>query len=406
MIFLTDKSLANQTESNTGADELTRREFLRRATLGASGICVLSALGGIGGALAARDKGTKSGTQIADPNAPFTADARYWEPLSGKRVKCTLCPRECQVADRERGYCGVRENQGSKYKTLVYSRPVSMAVDPIEKKPLFHFLPNTKAFSIATAGCNIECKFCQNWQISQFRPEQIRAEYAPPDKIVALAKQTGSRTIAYTYSEPVIFYEYMYDTAELGKKAGVHSVIISNGYIQEKPMRDLCKVLSAVKIDLKAFTEKFYHDTCSGELKPVLHTLEVLKNIGIWYEIVVLIVPTLNDSEKENRDMCRWIVKNLGHNVPVHFSRFHPTYKIKNLPVTPVKTLERCHAIAKAQGIHFAYIGNVWNHKDENTFCPKCGALLIRRQGYYTRIVGLKAGKCKKCGEKIPGVWG
>ena len=291
----------------------------------AAGFCLFSFLGHGKTAFAEKDSQEQVKVKTNNVNSRFTADARFWDSVGkNNMVKCRLCPHGCTVADGQRGICEVRENQGGKYKTLVYSRTVSMNIDPIEKKPLFHFLPGTKAFSLATAGCNFDCKFCQNWQISQARPENLDSQYYPPDKIVEQAKQTECKTIAYTYSEPTIYYEYMYDVAKLGKEKGLRSVMISNGFMNEEPMRELCKQLSAVKIDLKAFTDKFYRETCSGDLKPVLHTLEVLKSLGIWYEIVVLIVPTLNDSEQENRDMCRWIVKTLGPDVPVHYSRFNP----------------------------------------------------------------------------------
>lgn len=385
---------------------LSRREFLKHSLCAASGICLLSGLQGIRGVFAQQVKDPKTADQSKNPNDRFTAEARWWEPVGKDNiVKCKLCPHECTVPDGGRGICEVRENQGGKYKTLIYNRPVSLNVDPIEKKPFFHVLPGTKAFSLATAGCNIECKFCQNWQISQARPEDLDAQFLTPQQIVDFAKQNQSASIAYTYSEPTIYYEYMFDIAKAGKEKGLNNVIVSNGFINEKPLRELCKHLSAVKIDLKSFTEKFYRETCSGQLKPVLHTLEVLKSIGIWYEIVVLIVPTLNDSESEIREMSQWIVKTLGPDVPVHFSRFHPTYKIRNLPDTPVSTIERCHAIARGEGIKFVYTGNVWNHKFENTYCPKCEKLLIRRQGYFTKIEGLSEGKCSKCGEPIPGFW-
>ena len=218
---------------------------------------------------------------------------------------------------------------------------------------MFHFLPGTKAYSLATAGCNVECKFCQNWQISQYRPEQVESIKLTPEDVVKDAKTSGSKTIAYTYSEPVVFYEYMFDTARLGNKHGLKSVMISNGYIQEKPLMELCQHLSAVKIDLKSFTEKFYQETCTGELKPVLNTLPTLKKMGMWFEIVMLVIPTLNDSEKEFREMCAWIKENLGPDVPIHFTRFHPTYKIKNLPPTPVKTLEMARKVALDTGLHF-----------------------------------------------------
>jgi pyruvate formate lyase activating enzyme len=278
-------------------------------------------------------------------------------------------------------------------------------VDPIEKKPLSHFLPGSKALSIATAGCNVECKFCQNWEISQFRPEQIRDMNLQPEMLVSEALHRGIESIAFTYSEPVIFYEYMHDTARLAKKKGVASVMISNGYIKEKPMTQLCKHLSAVKIDLKAFTEKFYQDICSGKLQPVLDTLKLLKKNGMWFEIVVLIIPTLNDSEKEISEMCAWVFHELGPGVPIHFSRFHPTYKIKNLPPTPVSTLTRAREIALAAGLHYPYIGNVPGHDGESTYCPCCKKLVVRRLGYRVPEIAIKNGKCKYCGCVIPGVW-
>ena len=333
-------------------------------------------------------------------------EARYYKQLPDVRVECELCPRACQVADLERGYCGVRENRNGKYYTLVHSRVCSRYADPIEKKPLFHYLPGTKAYSIATAGCNIECKFCQNWQISQFRPEQIEDTIKlTPEEVVRFAKERSCDTIAYTYSEPVVFYEYMYDTARVGKREGVGSVMISNGYIKKEPLVELCKELSAVKIDFKAFTEKFYKETCSGELKPVLETLVTLKEIGIWFEIVMLVIPTLNDSDKELNDMCSWIYENLGPDVPVHFSRFHSTYKIKNLPPTPTKTLEKARNIAIESGLNFAYTGNVPGHPGESTYCPDCKEVLIKRVGYTILQYSLNGNKCGNCKHPIPGVW-
>jgi len=335
----------------------------------------------------------------------FVREASYYKKLEELRVQCELCPRQCTVADLERGYCGVRENRKGTYHTLVYSRPCTLHTDPIEKKPLFHYLPGTTAFSLATAGCNIECKFCQNWNISQFRPEEVQSYYAPPDEIVRLAQKYKCPTIAYTYTEPVIFYEYMYDIAKAARKAKIGSVMITNGYIMEKPMVDLCQQLTGVKVDLKAFTEKFYRETCSGELKPVLDILVTLKKLGIWLEIVVLLVPTLNDSPQEIDQMTRWIGENLGMEVPVHFSRYHPTYKIKNLPPTPLKTLEKARDIALENGLHYVYLGNVPNHPGENTYCPSCQKVVIRRVGYRILEVNIKGGKCKFCQHPIAGVW-
>ena len=332
-------------------------------------------------------------------------EAMFWEEIEQKRVKCTLCPRECQVADVERGYCGVRENQGGRYQTLVYGALCSANVDPIEKKPLFHYLPGTSAFSVATAGCNIECKFCQNWQISQFRPEQVDSVKISPERLVEACGARRCSTIAYTYSEPVIFYEYMHDSAALARQHGIGSVMISNGYIQEKPMRQLCQHLTGVKIDFKAFSEKFYTETCAGELAPVLATLEVLKDVGIWFELVILVIPTLNDSPDEIKQMSQWVLKHLGPDVPMHFTRFHPTYRITNLPRTPVSTIDRCRRIALDAGVHYVYAGNVPTHPGENTYCHKCQQELIQRVGFRVAANRIKDGKCPKCGTTIPGVW-
>ena len=256
-----------------------------------------------------------------DENDPFIREARYYKKLPEGRVECQLCPRKCQVADKERGYCGVRENRDGLYYTLVHSRVAALNIDPIEKKPLFHFHPGQQALSLATAGCNIECKFCQNWNLSQFRPEQVKASNISPEQMVGIARERKVPIIAFTYSEPVVFYEYMDDIAVAGNKLGVESVMISNGYIQQKPMQDLIPHLAAIKIDLKAFTESFYKDTCKGELQPVLDCLKLLARSNIWYEIVVLIIPTLNDNPNEIRDMSRWILNELGPDVPVQADR-------------------------------------------------------------------------------------
>jgi pyruvate formate lyase activating enzyme len=374
------------------------KDFSRREFIG----CSLTAFCGLsltGTAL------TKPAIALPESDDRFLKEARYFKKLSDKRVLCTLCPRGCRVPDGERGYCGCRENRGGNYYTLVYSRACSAHIDPIEKKPLFHFHPGSPALSFATAGCNIECKFCQNWNISQFRPEQLEARYITPEKMVEIAKANGCPVIAYTYNEPTVFYEYMYDTAAEGKKQGIKSVMISNGFMNSEPMKALTRVLSAVKVDLKSFSEKFYRDVCSGQLKPVLDTLLLLKEIGIWYEIVVLLIPTLNDSKTELDEMTRWVRKNLGPDVPIHFSRFFPTYKITNLPPTPVATLERAREIALANGLNFVYTGNVPGHPGEHTYCPACGKILIRRIGFRVLENNIEQGKCKFCGRRIPGIW-
>lgn len=335
---------------------------------------------------------------------PFIREARYYERQTEKRLTCKLCPHECRVADLERGTCGVRENHGGTYYTHVYGNPCAVHIDPIEKKPLFHYYPTTQALSVGTAGCNFACKFCQNWEISQKRPEQLESQRAFPKALLEIALQNRCQTVAHTYTEPVVFFEYMLDCAIEGKKRGVPNVMVSNGFIQEKPMRELCRVLGAVKIDLKAFSEKFYATMCDGQLKPVLKTLTVLKEEGIWFEIVVLLIPTLNDSKEEISAMVQWIVKELGVQVPLHFSRFYPTFMLKNIPPTPPETLQRARQIALDKGLQFVYIGNLVSDA-ENTYCPSCGKVLIERIRYTVELKGLQKNKCKYCGVVIPGVF-
>jgi pyruvate formate lyase activating enzyme len=341
----------------------------------------------------------------SDDDERFVREALYFEKLEHKKIRCTLCPRECVIDDLERGYCGVRENRDGTYYTLVHSRPCTYHADPIEKKPLFHVLPGTLAFSIATAGCNVNCKMCQNWEISQARPEQIRSIYMPPKKVAEMAKEYDCRTIAYTYSEPIIFYEYMMDTVEAGHNENVLSVVVTGAYINEKPLRKLCKAVDAIKVDLKAYSEKFYREIVGGELQPVLDALVTMRDEGVWTEIVYLVVPTLNDDDDEFRNMAKWVRANLGADVPVHFTRFHPQYLLKNLPPTPVNTLERAKEIADAEGLHYVYLGNVPGHSAENTYCPGCGRAVITRLGYTIRSIEVEKGACVHCGHEIAGRW-
>ena len=335
----------------------------------------------------------------------FVVEAKFYEKLPYKKTKCRLCPRECIIDDRERGYCGVRENRGGTYYTLVHSRVCAAHVDPIEKKPLFHFHPGTMAFSVATAGCNVNCKMCQNWEISQVRPEQVRSVYLPPLDLAAQARQSRCASIAYTYSEPMIFYEYMTDAADAGHTQGIKSVVVTGGYVQEDPLKKLCQRVDAVKVDLKAYSEKFYREVVNGELKHVLNTLVTLRKQGMWTEIVYLVVPTLNDSDREFQGLARWIRSELGLDVPLHFSRFHPQYLLKNLPPTALEALERAKAIADSEGLHYVYIGNVPGHPAESTYCPKCRRVVVEREGYIIKSVQLQKGKCRNCQQVIPGVW-
>jgi len=347
----------------------------------------------------------RSWAKVPTAPKPYIREARYYTRLEGNKVRCLLCPRTCLVTEGRRGYCRVRENQKGIYQTLVYGRLCSINNDPIEKKPLFHFLPGTNALSVASAGCNLKCKFCQNWNISQVAPEEITFDYYSPEKLVELAQKIKSPSIAFTYTEPTISTEYICDTAAIAKAKGIHSVMISNGYINPEPLRDLCQVLSAIKIDFKAFSDDFYRNVTDSTLQPVLDTLLRIRKSPVWLEIVNLIIPTQNDDRQQLRQMSRWILENLGPEVPVHFTRFHPLYLMQNLPPTPVTTLEAAYDIARETGLKFAYIGNVPGHAAENTYCPNCKRKIIGRIGYQLRELAIKNGHCQYCQTKIPGVW-
>jgi pyruvate formate lyase activating enzyme len=380
--------------------ELNRRSFLKCSLAASGGILLPSIVPGGSLLISSADA-----SPLPSPAGLSRVEAKHYKKLEYEEIECELCPRKCTVGDRERGYCGCRENQEGTYYTLVHSYACSANVDPIEKKPLFHFMPGTKAFSIATAGCNMNCKFCQNWEISQVRPEQVESIYLPPEDVVDYARQSGSRSIAYTYSEPIVFYEYMLDTAMVGREKGIKSVVITAGYINHDPWMELIREVDAIKVDFKAFTEKYYEEICHAKLKPVMEALVDLAKSGIWHEIVYLMVPTLNDDMKNIRDMCKWMVANLGRDVPLHFTRFHPMYLLKNLPPTPVSSLERAREIALEEGMNFAYVGNVPGHEGEHTYCPNCKEVVIGRIGYTITRMNLKNGKCTSCGNPIPGVW-
>jgi pyruvate formate lyase activating enzyme len=336
----------------------------------------------------------------------FRSEARYYEKLDNRTIRCLVCPRKCVVPEGQRGFCRVRENVGGTYYTIVYGRVCARHVDPIEKKPLFHFLPGTTAFSIATVGCNMACKFCQNWEISQVRPEDVHATNLLPEVVAGQAARYESPTIAYTYTEPIVWFEYFKEVAAAGHERGLRSVMISAGYINSEPLAELVQELDAIKIDLKAYDDEFYRDICSSGLGPVLDTLVQIKQSGTWLEIVNLVVPTLNDDEKHVNDLCGWVVENLGTEVPIHFTRFYPTYKLRNLPPTPLASVVKAREIALAHGIKFPYVGNVPSgHPGESTYCPGCGRIVVERAGYTVLSLGIKDGKCSSCGTPIPGVW-
>lgn len=323
---------------------------------------------------------------------------------ASNKVQCELCPRRCILGPGQRGDCRVRENIGGELTTLVYGNPCAVHIDQMEKKPLFHFLPGSPVFSIATAGCNLHCRFCQNWTISQRTPEETNNYDLPPEKLVAAASRNGCRSIAYTYSEPIVFYEYMYDSSVLAHKHGMKNVMVTAGYINEKPLEELALVIDAANVDLKGDNE-YYQEVCGGNLDPVLKTLTTMREKGIWVEITNLIVPTLNDDPKKIKWLVEWVSDHLGPDVPLHFSRFHPMYKLRNLPPTPAETLKMAREMALEKGLHYVYIGNLRWPEGEMTYCPGCGKAVIKRSGYTILENHLKDGKCGFCGKGIAGVW-
>jgi pyruvate formate lyase activating enzyme len=382
--------------------DVSRRDLLRLA--GGIGLTGLA-----GGLVLGEDSG-------APPDLGhgvfFDKEARWYEKLGDGKVRCGLCPHNCVVSPGNRGACGVRENRDGVYKTLVWGNPCAIHVDPIEKKPLFHFHPGANAFSLATAGCNLRCKFCQNWDISQVRPEETPNVKLAPEDVVRAAREAKTDIIAFTYSEPTVFSEYVLDTARLARSEKLDTVTISNGFIEKAPHEELLAVLSAIKIDLKSFDDKFYTEITAGKLAPVLATLERLAEKKTWFEIVYLVIPSLNDDLSKIKDMSRWIHKSLGLNVPLHFTAFHPSYKLKNLPVTPPSTVRAARDTALSEGLKFVYCGNIPGDPGENTFCPSCRKVVVGRYGYFVMEKHLKdvsremkEAKCEYCGESIPGIW-
>jgi len=321
------------------------------------------------------------------------------------RVECELCPKLCLIEPGQSGECRVRINIDGVLRTVVYGYPCSMHIDPIEKKPLFHFLPGTGILSIATVGCNLHCKNCQNWEISQANPEDTPAAFWPPEKLVALARQYRCRSLAYTYTDPIIYYEYAYDTAKLTKDAGIRNVLVTAGYINEEPWRKLLEYIDAANIDLKAISDDFYRDVCSATLKPVQNAMVVAKACGVLVEVTNLVIPTLNDKREQIRELSRWTRANLGDETPLHFSGFTPWYNMRHLPPTSLNTLEMAREIAMSEGLKYVYVGNVRSKQGENTYCPGCKKLLINRTGYTILQNELKDGCCPDCGKEIYGVW-
>ena len=322
-----------------------------------------------------------------------------------KTVECQLCPRMCRLKSGERGDCRVRINLGGRLQTLVYGNPCAVHVDPIEKKPLFHVLPASGTFSIATAGCNLHCKYCQNWQIYPRPPEELNSYDLLPEKLINETSRAKCRSISYTYSDPTIFYEYVYDAARLAKQAGLLNILVTAAYINQQPLIDLCQFIDAANVDLKGITDEFYQKMSGGRLKPVRDAIITMKKNNVWLEITNLIVPTWNDNKRDIESLCRWIRDYCGDETPLHFSKFWPMHQLRNLPPTPTSTMDMAWEIARDSGLKYVYVGNIPGHAGNNTYCPKCKKILIERAGYRILQNNISDGSCKECGEKIPGIW-
>lgn len=329
----------------------------------------------------------------------------FYKKLENSKVVCGICPHRCILSPGDRSVCRSRVNIDGTLYSLAYGNPCAVNVDPVEKKPLYHFMPKSKAFSIATAGCNLRCLNCQNWEISQARPDDIRNYDIFPSQVIDAAKRAGADSIAYTYSEPITFFEYMFDTATLARENGLYNLWISAGYINKKPLLKLCGVLDGANVNLKSYSDDIYRKLNGARLQPVLNTFKTLHEQSIHFEMTNLVVPGYVDDEDMAKRMCEWILTNIGPDHPLHFLRFFPKYKLDRLPPTPISTLTEFRKLAMQEGIRYVYVGNVPGHEGNNTYCHNCKKLLIKRQGYFLPVYNLVGNKCKFCKTIIPGVW-
>jgi pyruvate formate lyase activating enzyme len=337
--------------------------------------------------------------------SPQIHEARWYEPMADGRLHCYLCPRHCHIGEGQSGFCFIRKNEGGRLLQLGYGRPAAVQIDPIEKKPLNHFFPATKVFSMGTAGCNMGCSFCQNWDISKAKADHVAAADLSPEGVVATAMHYGAPSLAFTYNEPTIWGEYVIDIAKVAHEHGLNTVMVSNGYITREAFFDIYRHIDAANIDLKAFTEKFYSKITLTHLKPVLDTLRWLRReTNVWFEITNLIIPTLNDGDSEFKELVKWVLENLGDDVPLHFTAFHPDFKLQDKPATPPETLHRARRIAREMGLKFVYEGNILSDGG-NTICPGCKKVIIQRSWHSILANDARGGKCAHCGTKIPGVF-
>lgn len=374
-----------------------RREFLRGTGLSLLGLTALQGW--------RKRSCTRAEAQTAQRGFVNPRPASWSVQKEEGKVHCQLCPWDCTLKKGERGPCMVRENREGVLYTYAFGNPALIQEDPVERKPFFHVLPGTRALSISTAGCNLHCKFCEVWDMALVAPEQVHAYDIPPEKVIELGVQSNVPSISYAFGEPVIFYEYMQEIAQQAKKAGLLNLIHTSGFIQPEPLTQLLPLMDGANVDLKGFQEQFYQEVVGGDLEVVLNTLKMMKEAGIHLEITHLIIPTLNDDREEMKAMCTWIVEELGPHVPLHFARFYPLYRLSALPRTPVSTLDEAREIAQEVGLNYVYVARVTGHEGENTFCPDCGEIIIRRVGFVIEQIQLEKGHCRYCGLEIPGRW-
>lgn len=371
--------------------DLSKRDFLKKSlALSAGVICV--------------PLRSVFSEKPSEESGIYKRIAMYQEETA-RGIMCRICPNECVLKEGELSKCNNRRVHDSKLYTMAFGNPCTVNVDPVEKKPLYHFLPGSRAYSIATAGCNLVCLNCQNWTISQTSPDKTRNYDLMPDKVVEECIKNSCRSIAYTYAEPVTFYEYVFETATIARNANIKNIFKSNGYINTEPLKKMCSVIDAANIDLKAFSESTYLKLTGGKLQPVLDSLKVFKDMGVWLEITNLIVPDWTDNQDDIRKMCRWLSDNGFKNTPLHFSRFYPMHKLEQLPPTPVEILNNAYSIAKEEGLKYVYTGNAPGNEISDTKCPSCNSTAVVRQGYRISSNTITDGKCNKCGSKIDGVW-
>ncbi len=380
-----------------GASGLARRDLLKAAGL-AAGACLLRT------PHPARAQAAPRG-QAAQPGLLGPRPSPWFTPLDDREIRCDLCPKACRIAPGRRGACRVRENRNGTAYTLVYGNPVIVQTDPIERKPFYHVRPASRSLSVATAGCNFACKFCEVWDLALVAPEDVHAYDVPPADVIRHARAADAQSVAFTFGEPITCFEYALDTFREARAAGLLTLLHTNGSLQPEPLRELSGVLDAAQIDLKGFDPAFYRDVCGGELEPVLATLRHLRAAGVHIEITTVLIPTLNDHDDTLRRLCRWVRDELGPGTPLHFSRFYPLYQLANLPPTPMTTLDRARDAALDEGLQHVYIANVPGHDGQHTRCPACGHRLIERIGFFVEFNHLDAGRCPRCAHAVPGLW-